>query len=71
MKDRIRAKMEAHVESILGKPIINDQEYMLIAGYLSKLEFEEQAEESKRSAEENQERMKKMMSIFGGDKNGL
>lgn len=62
MKDRIRAKMEAHVESILGKPIINDQEYMLIAGYLSKLEFEEQAEESKRSAEENQERMKKMMS---------
>lgn len=66
MKDKILAKMEAHVKSIIDKPIITDNEYVLIAGYLSKLEIDEQKEESKRSVAENQEKLKAAMSMLGG-----
>lgn len=71
MKEKIRAKMEAHIKTILEKPIITDQEYMLIAGYLSKLEAEEQAEASRKSLEDSQARLRAMMGFIGGDKNGL
>ena len=66
MKEKIRAKMEAHVKSIIEKPIITDNEYMLIAGYLSKIEFEEKQEESKKLAEESQDRLKDALSLIGG-----
>lgn len=66
MKDKILAKMEAHVKSILDKPIITDNEYVLISGYLSKLELDEQKEESKKSAAESQEKLKAAMSVLGG-----
>ena len=67
MKEKIRAKMEAHVKSIIEKPIITDQEYMLIAGYLSKLEMEESQEESKKRLEEQQKQFqKKLADVIGG-----
>lgn len=72
MKEEIRAKMEAHVKSILKKPIITDQEYMLIAGYLSKIECEEAQAESKKQAEESQKQFqKKIADMLGGVNYGL
>ncbi len=67
MKDKIRAKMEAHIRTILEKPIITDQEYMLIAGYLSKLEMEDSQAESKKRLEEQQKKFqKKLADVIGG-----
>lgn len=66
MKDRILAKMESHVKSILDKPIITDNEYMLIAGYLNKIEFDEKQEEQKKQNEESQDRIKNALSMIGG-----
>lgn len=67
MKDKILAKMEAHVNSILDKPIITDNEYVLISGYLSKLEMDEQKAENEKRAAESQEQLKKsMMAVWGG-----
>ena len=67
MKDKIRAKMEAHIRTILEKPIITDQDYMLIAGYLSKLEMEESQAESKKRLEEQQKQFqKKLADVIGG-----
>lgn len=64
MKDKIRAKMEAHIKSILDKPIITNDEYMIICGYLNKLETEEQLAESKKSAAESSARLKAAMDLF-------
>lgn len=66
MKDKILAKMEAHVKSIIEKPIITNEDYMLIAGYLSKIQFEEQEEERKKNIAESQEKLKSAMSLIGG-----
>ncbi len=72
MKEKIRAKMEAHVKSIIEKPIITDQEYMLIAGYLSKLEFEATQAESKKQMEEQQKQFRdKLVDVLGGANYGL
>ncbi len=68
MKNKIRSKMEEHIKSILSKPIINDQEYMLLAGYLSKLEFEEAEKDNAKKAEESQKQFReKIANIFGGE----
>lgn len=64
MKEKIRAKMEAHIKSILDKPIITNDEYMIICGYLNKLETEEQLAESKKSAAESSARLKAAMDLF-------
>ena len=64
MKDKIRAKMETHIKSILDKPIITNDEYMIICGYLNKLETEEQLAESKKSAAESSARLKAAMDLF-------
>ena len=66
MKEKILAKMEAHVKTIIDKPIITNEDYMLIAGYLAKIEFDEQQEASKKSLAESQERLKNAMSMIGG-----
>ena len=64
MKEKIRAKMETHIKSILDKPIITNDEYMIICGYLNKLETEEQLAESKKSAAESSARLKAAMDLF-------
>lgn len=67
MIEEIRAKMEAHVKSILAKPIITDQEYSLIAAYLCKLEYEASFEESKAKDEQRQKEMwGKIAEVIGG-----
>lgn len=72
MIEEIRAKMETHVKSILKKPIITDQEYMLIAGYLSKMECEEAQAESKKQAEESRKQFQeKFADMIGGMSYGL
>lgn len=65
MKNKIRDKMESHVRSILDKPIISNEEFMLLSNYLSKLEFEEQQEENKRRSEESNKRLKAMTDMLG------
>lgn len=67
MIEEIKAKMEDHVKSILAKPIITDQEYMLIAGYLSKLECEALQAETKAKDEERQQQFQeRLKGILGG-----
>ena len=46
MLEKIRAKMEDHIWSILEKPIITNEEYMLISGFMAKLEMEQNKEDS-------------------------
>lgn len=65
MKDKIRLKMESHVQTILDKPIITNEEYMLISAFLGKLELEEQQEENKRRSEESNKRLKAMTDMLG------
>lgn len=66
MKEKILAKMEVHVKSILDKPIISNEEYALIAGYLAKIEMDEMQEKQKRQMDESQERLKSAMTLLGG-----
>lgn len=67
MIEEIKAKMEAHINSILKKPIITDQEYMIIAGYLSKLECEALQAEAREKEEERQKQFRdKLTDILGG-----
>ena len=46
MLEKIRSKMESHVLAILEKPIITNEEYMLISGFMAKLEMEQNKEDS-------------------------
>lgn len=68
MIEKIRNKLEKHVEALLKKPIITNEEFTLLSTYLSKLEFEAGEEERKESWKKNDEKFKAMMgAIIGGD----
>jgi len=72
MQEKIRAKMEKHVESILEKPEITAEEYMLISAYLAKLEMEEERAKIARSSEKTEQRCRAMIdAIWGGAENGV
>jgi len=72
MIEKIEQKLDMHVKSILSKPIITNDEFMLIKAYLERLEF---VEAQKKSAEERKEHDKKfnalMASLAGGGFNGM
>ena len=72
MIEKIRNKLEKHVEALLKKPIITNEEFALLSTYLGKLEFE--AGEEKRE-QEMKESNKRLQSVFtaltGGECNGM
>lgn len=66
MLKKIRAKMESHLISILEKPIITNEEYMLLNGYLTKLEMEKAQEEMEKNKGENDKRLRALMEYTLG-----
>ncbi len=74
MIEKIRAKMEEHINAILEKPAITNEEYMIIAGFFAKLEAEktqkELQEELDKNKGEQDKRFRSMMEcIWGGAAN--
>lgn len=69
MLEKIRSKMESHVLAILEKPIITNEEYMLISGYLSKLEMEEEKAKLEQSREDSDKRLRALMELTMGGVN--
>ena len=69
MLEKIRAKMESHVLAILEKPIITNEEYMLIAGYLAKLEMEQEKAKLEQSREDSDKRLRALMELTMGGVN--
>ena len=71
MLEKIRSKMENHVLAILEKPIITNEEYMLIAGYLAKLEMEQEKAKLEQSREDSDKRLRALMELtMGGGNRG-
>ena len=69
MLEKIRSKMESHVLTILEKPIITNEEYMLIAGYLAKLEMEQEKVKFEQSREDSDKRLRALMELTMGGVN--
>lgn len=69
MLEKIRSKMESHVLAILEKPIITNEEYMLIAGYLAKLEMEQEKAKLEQSREDSDKRLRALMELTMGGGN--
>lgn len=71
MLEKIRSKMESHVLAILEKPIITNEEYMLISGYLAKLEMEQEKAKFEQSREDSDKRLRALMELtMGGGNRG-
>lgn len=71
MLEKIRSKMESHVLAILEKPIITNEEYMLIGGYLAKLEMEQEKAKFEQSREDSDKRLRALMELtMGGGNRG-
>lgn len=66
MIKKIRNKMEEHIFSILEKPIITNEEYMLIGGYLSKLEMDQEKVKMEQSREDSDKRLRTLMELTLG-----
>ena len=66
MIKKIRSKMEDHIVAILEKPIITNEEYMLLNGFLAKMEAEQMQEKLEREKGENDKRFKALMDFTMG-----
>lgn len=66
MIEKVKNKMQQHVETILEKPIITNDEFMLLKMYLEKLEYIESQEKYKADSEERDKRFKALMGIVSG-----
>lgn len=67
MIDEIRVRMKEHVQSILEKPRLTDQEYFLIMGYLDRIQGEIASEKNEQARQESNEKLRMLMdSIVGG-----
>jgi hypothetical protein len=60
MIQKIQAKMEAHVKSILKKDFIDFADYQILADYLSRLNLKKDAAEWEAQSEERAEKLKAM-----------
>lgn len=45
MKEKIKKRMDAHIESLLRKEVLTKEDYDTLASVLSKIEFDEGKEE--------------------------
>lgn len=66
MLKKIRAKMEDHIVAILEKPIITNEEYMILNGFLAKLEAERMQEKLEKEKGESDKRLKALMDFTMG-----
>ena len=66
MLKKIRSKMEDHIVAILEKPIITNEEYMILNGFLAKLEAERMQEKLDREKGESDKRFKALMDFTMG-----
>ena len=67
MIEKINKKMAEHIEAILRKPIITNEEYMILCGYLSKLEAEKSKAEFEADSEARDERFRTLLgALWGG-----
>lgn len=66
MIDDIRAKMKDHIAAILEKPIITNEEYMILNGFLAKLEAEQMQEKLDKERGESDKRLKALMEFTMG-----
>ena len=66
MLKKIRSKMEDHIVAILEKPIITNEEYMILNGFLAKLEAEQMQEKREKERGENDKRLKALMDFTMG-----
>lgn len=74
MKEIIKKKMDEHVEKILAKEEISNEEYFLLCSVLQKVEGEEKLAEIKARNEEEREKSKQkqkevyesLMKTFSG-----
>lgn len=71
MLKKIRSKMEDHIVAILEKPIITNEEFMILNGYLAKLEMEIAQEKIERDRGESDKRIKAMMDFVWGGGNSV
>ena len=62
MKDKIEAKIEAHVRSILKKDAIDYADYQILAAELTRIAQKEQAEKWEAEKEKRSEEMIKTLS---------
>lgn len=68
MIDKVNKKMAEHVEAILNKPIITNEDFALLANYLAKLEA---AEASKKYEAEREERDKRFQTLTAALAGGM
>lgn len=66
MLKKIRSKMEDHIVAILEKPIITNEEYMILNGFLAKLEAERMQEKLEKERGESDKRFKALMDFTMG-----
>lgn len=66
MLKKIRSKMEDHVVAILEKPIITNEEYMILNGFLAKLEAERMQEKLEKERGESDKRLKALVDFTMG-----
>lgn len=66
MLKKIRSKMEDHIVAILEKPIITNEEYMILNGFLAKLEAERMQEKLEKERGESDKRLKALMDFTMG-----
>lgn len=72
MIERIKNKLSEHVEELLQKDSITNEEFWLLDKYAEKLEFLSGKEEREKESAENRERMKAMLNtVLGGDLIGM
>lgn len=62
MKEKIEAKIEAHVKSILKKDAIDFSDYQILIGELGRIATKEQAEKWETEKESRMESMVKMLT---------
>ncbi|MBQ9168776.1 MAG: hypothetical protein IJX67_10275 [Oscillospiraceae bacterium] len=72
MRKSIIEKMNAHVETILGKEKITSEDFSNLQAFLAILDFEESKKRMEEDSKKNDERFSKAMGlILGGGLNGV
>ena len=64
MKEKIEAKIEAHVKAILKKDYIDWSDYQVLVGELARLDVKEKAEKWEADKENRMESMMKMLTCI-------
>lgn len=66
MIKKVEEKMQKHVEMLLEKPIITNEEFMLLKVYLERLEAVESKEKWEEESKERDKKFQALMATFSG-----